>query len=243
MTRFTAALLAALGAATVSAHYAWIETSPVLRPGEKVQIKIGYGHEVTNSESAVSMDKLELWAIDPSGTKTALKPIVSDKWVIADFTAKEKGVYRFVLTQDRGVMSQTTKGFKAGGRDVHPDAKKSMKLWRSAVTYSSTDGVKYSTGKPLGLPFEVVADRKGDSLELTVLRDGKASSGTEIGLNVPGKEEADPVGKTDGNGRFVYKVPAGTKGPMLFVATSVEPAQKGANYDTNNLTSVLEVTW
>lgn len=234
---FVAALMAAT---TLSAHFAWVETSSAtLKAGQATTVKIGFGHEVGNSESAVSLDGLTLWAVAPNGEKSALTPRVDGKWVVADFKAKSAGVYRFVLAQDRGVMSQTTKGYKPGGRDVHPDAKKSMKMWRSAVAYAWTDGASHSAGKPLGLPIEVLADRKGDSVELTVLRDGKTVSGAEIGMNVPGKEEADPVGKSGTDGKFTHKLPA--KGPALFLVTTADPAPKGANYDTYNLTTVVVV--
>jgi uncharacterized GH25 family protein len=233
----TLTLAAALSA---SAHFAWLETDKaVVKAGETVKVKVGYGHEVGDSESAVSLDNLQLWAISPSGAKAALKPSVADKWVVADFTAKESGTYRFVMTQDRGVMSQTTKGYKAGGRDLHPDAKKSMKLWRSAVTYTSTDAAKADAGSAAGLPFEVIAARKGDNVEMTVYREGKPFPGAEVSLNVPGSEDANKIGDTDGNGRFVHKVSGA--GPKLFLITTAEPAPKGANYDTFNLTSVLVV--
>ncbi len=233
----TAALLLA-SAFAASAHYAWIETeAKTLAAGQTTKVKIGFGHEVGQSESAVNLDGLALWAIAPSGQKVALKPVPADKWVVAEFTAKEAGVYRFVMTQDRGVMSQTTKGFKPGGRDVHPDAKKSMKMWRSAVTYAGTGDKMHGAG--LGLPFEVLANRQGGAVELTVLRNGQPVTGAEVALNVPGKEEADKVGMTDASGKFRHSV-AGS-GPSLFLVTMSSPAPAGSNYDTETLTSVLVV--
>ncbi len=244
MKRFRISIFAvALTGLSLFGHYTWLETKAELKAGEKTTVKIGHGHEVTNSESAISLNGLELVAHAPSGKKIPLKPVASAAYLEASFTPDEMGVYRFVLTQDRGVMSQTTKGYKAGGRDVHPDAKTSMKLWRSASVYAWTQGAKYQAGKPLGLPLEVIADRKADSLELTVMRNGKPAPGVEVGVNVAGKEDADPIGKTDGSGKLLYKVPVSTKGAMLLVATLSEPAAKGANYDKDSLTSTLELTW
>jgi uncharacterized GH25 family protein len=234
--------LLSLAAAASLAHYAWLETDGVLTVGKKTMVKIGFGHEVTKSESAVPTEGLELWAIDPAGTKTSLTPAASGNWVTAEFTPKGAGTYRFVMAQDRGVLSQTTKGFKPGGRDVHPDAKKSMKLWRSAAVYASAGGAPVSAGAPLGLPLEVLMDRKPGEIHLTVFRAGQPAPGVEVALNVVGSEEAVPVGKTSTGGRLVVKQ-GQLKGPALYVVSLAEPAAKGANYDTNNFTSVLEVTW
>lgn len=234
-------LVAAL-AASAGAHFAWLEMDGALTVGKPAVVKIGYGHEVTKSESAVSTEGLQLWAIDPSGAKTALKPVASGNWVTAEFTPKAPGAYRFVMTQDRGVLSQTTKGFKPGGRDVHPDAKKSMKLWRSAVVYASAGGAPVSAGTPLKLPLEVLAERKPGELHLMVLRDGQAMPGAEVKLNQVGSEDTIPVGKTDASGKLVVKQ-GEMKGPALYVVSLEEPAAKGSNYDTNNFTSVIEVTW
>ena len=225
--------VATIAALSLPAHFAWLEAPTELKAGEAVKVKIGFGHEVGKSDSAVNVEGLEVWAISPSGVKTALKPVTADNWVVADFTPRETGVHRFAFAQDRGVISQTTKGYKPGGRDVHPDAKKSMKMWRSGVTETS--------GKPIGLAFEAVGHRKGDRIEITVFREGKPFSGADVALNVPGQEEAAKIGASDGNGRFTHPLAAGAKGPMLFLVTSVEPAHKGANFDTNNVASVLLV--
>jgi len=222
-----------------AAHFAWLETEAKrLQVGQTTKVKIGFGHEVGNSESAINLDGLELFAISPSGKKVALNPVAADKWVVADFTATETGVYRFVMTQDRGVMSQTTKGFKPGGRDVYPDAKKSMKMWRSAVTYVSAGGDQGHAAS-LGLPFEVMAQREGSKVLLTVLQGGRPFPNAEISLNVPGQEEANKIGVSNQMGNFEYKVPG--PGPNLFLVTTASPAPPGANYDTENLTSVLVI--
>jgi uncharacterized GH25 family protein len=224
------------------AHFAWLETDSTLTVGKSATIKIGYGHEVTKSESAVSTEGLKLWAIDPAGMKTELRPVASGDWVVAEFTPKAKGAYRFVMTQDRGVLSQTTKGFKPGGRDVHPDAKKSMKLWRSATVHASTPGEAVLAGAPLQLPLEVLMDRKPGEVHLTVLREGQPMLAAEVSLNVVGSEDTVPVGKTNPDGKLVLKQ-GSLKGPALYVVSLAEPAAKDANYDTNNFTSVVEVTW
>lgn len=233
-----------LGAATLSAHFAWVEAMPaMLEAGKTAKVRIGNGHDLAKSESAVSLDGLKLWAISPSGAKTELKPAAEGTWVTAAYSVKETGVYRFVMTQDRGVMSQTTKGYKPGGRDVHPDAKKSMKIWRSASAVAWTTGAKFTLVKPIGLGLELTGERTADGIALVVLRDGKPHAGADLAIGLPGKEDDEPIGKSDSNGRFVYKAPANAKGPIVFLATIIEPAQKGANYDTNNYAAALHLNW
>jgi uncharacterized GH25 family protein len=232
-----ATLLLAAAAFSATAHFAWIETeAKTLAAGQKTKVKICFGHEVGKPESAISLDGLEFWAIAPSGQKTALKATAAEKWLVADFTATEGGLHRFVMAQDRGVMSQTANGFKAGGRDAHPDAKKSMKMWRSAVTYA---GAGAGSASGLGLPLEVVAQRKGATVEMTLMRAGKPLAGADVALNVPGKEEAETIGVTDASGKFRHQM-AGS-GPVLFLFTTASPAPAGANYDTENMSSVFVV--
>jgi uncharacterized GH25 family protein len=235
-------VLFSLAAVAAVAHYAWLEIDGALVVGQPATVKIGYGHEVTKSESAVSVEGLQLVAIHPSGEQTALAPVPLGNWVTAKFTPKTPGVYRFVMTQDRGVLSQTTKGFKPGGRDVHPDAKKSMKLWRSAIVYAAAGGAPVTAGAPMRIPLEVLLDRKPGEVHLTVLRAGQPVPSAEVKLNQVGSEDAIPVGKTDAEGRLIVKQ-GGLRGPALYVVSLEEAAAKGANYDTNNFTSVVEVTW
>lgn len=228
-------------AASLSAHFAWID-APSLKVGETAKIRIGNGHDIASSESAINLDGLKAWAVTPSGAKSDLKVVADGKWVVANYAVKEAGNYRFVMVQDRGVLSQTPKGYKPGGRDVHPDAKKSMKIWRSAVAYAST-GAKATAVKPVGVEFEITAEQSGDSVVLSVYRGGKPFGGAGIAVGLPGMDDDKDLGKADSNGKFTYKIPAGAKGPAVFLATVAEPAAKGANYDTNNYTAAAYLNW
>lgn len=242
MRALRAAALVSVAIFAASAHFAWLETEPVLTVGKKTEVKVGFAHSVGPSESAVSLENLQLWAVDPSGAKTALTPVVSGAWVVAEFTPKSAGVHRFVMTQDRGVLSQTAKGYKPGGRDVHPDAKKSLKLWRSASVYASAGGAPVSAGAPLKLPLEVLMDRKADEMWLTVLRNGQPAAGAEVAASYPGKEDTVSVGKTNAAGKLAVKQNS-VKGPVAYVVSVEQPVAKGANFDTDSLTSVVHVTW
>jgi hypothetical protein len=147
------------------------------------------------------------------------------------------------MIQDRGVMSQTATGFQPGGRDKHPDAKRSMKIWRSAVAYARTSGVPVSRAKSLGLPIELVCEMKPGELELTALRNGKPAPGVEVTLAVAGKTEPDKVGKTDAAGKVTYKANPTANKALLFIAAVEEAMPKGSNYESNNLTAVLHLNW
>lgn len=231
-----------LAVATLSAHFAWID-APALKVGETAKVRIGNGHDIANSESAISLDGVKAWTVTPSGAKSDLKIAGDGKWVVANYSVKEAGAYRFYMIQDRGVLSQTPKGYKAGGRDVHPDAKKSMKIWRSAIAYASTANAKSAAAKPFGLDLELIAEPTADSVALTVYRSGKPFGGAAIAIGLPGKDDDEELGKADGNGKFTYKIPAGMKGPAVFIATATEPAHKGANYDTNNYAAAAYLNW
>jgi uncharacterized GH25 family protein len=230
-TRRTALLGALLGAATLSAHFAWVETASTLKMGEPARIRIGYGHDLAQSVSAASTEGLHLWAVGPSGTRTDLEPAADGNWLAATFTPKQKGFYRFVFVQDRGVLSQTTTGYKAGGRDVYPDAKRSFKSWRTGSVYASTPNAK-PVLKPLGLALEILAERNGKGeVILTVFRDGKPTAGVDVTCAVPGKTTSEKVGTSDEKGRVVAN-PA--PGPTFFQASVSTPAPTGSNYDSEN---------
>lgn len=236
-------LITALSGLAVTAHFAWIDLAGTLKTGQTATIRIGFGHDLGKSESAISLDGTSVFAIAPSGAKSALTPKVEGAWLVAGYPVKEAGSHRAYFTQDRGVISQTTKGYKPGGRDVHPDAKKSYRSWRSGMVYASTADAKAVPGKPLGLALETVAEKSSDGYAITVYRDGKPAADAEISGAWPGEEEAQPVGRADKSGRFVYKVPAGKKGAFLILASVIEPAPKGANYDTANFSASVLLNW
>lgn len=237
------AAISAVATAGLFAHFSWI--GPVvttLEVGETAKIRLGNGHTFPESEGFLKTEGLKVFAVSPSGARMDLKVTPAKNEVLTEAPIKEAGLYRFAYVHDRGILSQTAKGYLPGGRDVHPDAKKSFKSFRTSVAYAWTAGSKYSAPKPLGLTFEMTADKKGDAVTLTVLRDGKPFSGADLSVVWPGQEQKE-IGKTDATGKFVYTAPAGAKGPVLFTAASVEPAQKGANYDTINYGAGLFLPW
>lgn len=230
-----------IAAATLSAHFVWID-SPALKVGQTAKIRIGNGHDLGKSESALSRDGLKAWSISPSGTKSDMTFTQDGNWLSSSFPVKEPGAHRFVMTQDRGIFSQTTQGFKPGGRDVHPDAKKATKYWRSAIAYGSTDA-KMAPAQPLGLELELTLEQKANEIHLVVYRNGKSFKGAKLAIGLEGVEDDQEIGVSGENGKFTYKVRPGTKGPAVFLATILTDAPKGSNYDVSNHTAAAYLNW
>ncbi len=225
---------ALLGAATLSAHFVWVEMNPALKIGEPARIRLGYGHDLAKSASAPNAEGLKLWAVGPSGARSELQPAADGDWLAASFTPKQKGCYRLVFVQDRGVISQTADGYKPGGRDVHPNAKRSIKSWRTGSVYAATPNARL-VAKPLDLPLEILAERtQSGEVGLTVYRNGKPAAGVEVTCAAPGSTTAQKSGVTDAQGRLTAK-PA--KLPVLFLASVSTPAPAGSKYESENLSA------
>ena len=234
----------ALAAGVLSAHFVWMEgPAAKLAVGQTTEVRIGNGHDISESESPLKFDGGEAFAITPSGKRVALKPQVSGQWLSAPYEAREAGLHRFQFVQDRGPISRVDGAYLAGGRDSHPTADRSIYSWRTATSFGRTGAEKVTLGKPLGLPLELLAESVADGFAFTVMRDGKPVQGVEVGVVWPGDAQAEPFDKSDGKGRLSFKRPANAKGPVLFVAAVVDPAPHGAHYDTRNLTAAVHLYW
>lgn len=235
------AVSASLG--ILNAHFVWISpVSSKIMAGKPVQIQVGNGHEFPTSESPLTQDNLKVFAVSPSGVRTDIATAALGNFVTGKYAPKEPGMYRFAFVQDRGVLSQTPKGYLPGGKDKYPDAKRSFKSFRSAVAYAWTSEPNWmSESKSLGIPYEMTAAKSGDTIVLTVLKDGKPAPVSEISAVWPGQKE-EKVGKTGAGGKFSYSIPAGRKGPMLLLANLVAPVTS-SNYETDNYATALHLSW
>lgn len=227
----------------LAAHYTWMApASAPLIQGKLNKIQIAHGHMFPASEEAIAATQVRAFAISPSGKRTELKAMSAGKVVSLDYTPGEAGTHALGFVQDRGVSSRTPSGLKKGGKDVNPNATQAFRTVRTAVGYASTGKVT-PAGKGLGLEFEIVPQIAGGTITLQLLRAGKPLPGAGIGLLVNGAEEPNELGKTDAQGRLVYKPGAGIKPPVLFIADKSEPAQKGAAFDSTNLSTSLYLGW
>lgn len=220
-----------VAAATVWAHFTWI--APAVSPlvvGQIAKLQIGNGHHFPESETALRPGGVEVFGIAPSGKKTKLASAVTGTSLAAEYKVEESGMHRFVLLQDRGILSWTTNGVRPGGKAEHPGATRSARVFRSAISYAATPGAQYEKTKPLGIPFEMVAEVSSSEVILTVLKDSKPCVGAEIRLAAHDLGDK-ALGKTGPDGRFVYPLGSGAKGAMLFAVEFIEPAAASANYD------------
>jgi uncharacterized GH25 family protein len=229
--------------ATLFAHATWI--APVASPlevGKSVNVQIGNGHAFPESESALSPQNLEVFAVAPSGGKVELKPIKSGSFLTASYAVREPGMHRFVFVQDRGVISRTPQGLKPGGRDQNPGATQSMKMYRAAVAYAGTAGANLGPQSPLGVTFEVAPQRTKDSVIVSVLLNSKPVAGAKIRAVLPGQKEQE-LGSTGSDGKFTYRVPSGLSGPFLLIAAHSQKAAAGEKYDNADYSTALHLTW
>jgi uncharacterized GH25 family protein len=225
------------------AHATWV--APVAGPlevGKTVTVQVGNGHTFPASETVVPNENLQMYAVAPSGSKSKLQPNPAGLFVAASYKVAEPGVHRFVFVQDRGVMSRTPQGLKPGGRDQNPGATQSMKMYRSAVAYAATSGAKSKSLPAVGLTFEMLPSRSGDSMTVTALLDSKPVSGAAIRAVWPAKPEQE-LGSTGSDGKFSYRIPQGASGQFLLVAALSEKAGSEAKYDTSSYSTALHLTW
>ena len=237
-------IAATLGAGVLSAHFVWMEVAPAkLKIGQTVKVRIGNGHDIAASESPANFDGGKAFAVAPSGKRTELTPKVEGNWLTAPYRVAAPGLHRFQLVQDRGPISRVGEAYLPGGRDIHPTAERSIYSWRTAVSYGRTGAERFTPGRPLGLPLELLAESGPGGLLFTVMRDGKPAAGVEVGVAWPGDAQPEPIGQTDAAGKLEHTPAPAAKGPALFVAAVVEPAGQGDPFDTRNLTAVVHLSW
>lgn len=234
--QFVLAFLATAAAAL--AHYTWIAPIAPLEAGKLATIRIGHGHRFPQSEEAINVRQIDLYAIAPSGLKTKLEPTAASNVVAAAFTPKESGPHRIVMTQDRGISSRTPGGVKRGGRDANPDATQSYRTFRSAVAYAGA-----VSAKRIGLELELTAELSSGAWNVQLLKQGKPAAGISVSVFLAGSATATDAGKTGPDGKLRYQPPSDVKGPAMFSVEFKDPAPAGAPYDTVNYESSLYVNW
>jgi len=231
-----------LVAGMAAAHFGWIApVNPVLQIGVATPVKLGVGHELGISESAPPMAGLESYALAPSGARTPLRLATKGPWVVTEYTPKEAGQHRLVLTHDRGIRSRTPKGIVEGGRDKNPTATEAFRSVRTGVAYAATAGAKFAP-KAAGLVYELIPERTEKGLTVTLLLRGKPCAGGNVTVSWEGKKEVT-VGTTGADGKTSYVAPAGAKGPVVVLAGQAMAAAKGAGYDKDNYQTALYLNW
>jgi uncharacterized GH25 family protein len=216
-------------AATAFGHFTWVAPSGELAAGKPIKIMVAHGDRFPHGDEAINAAQVKLWMLSSSGVKTDLKPVATKTAVLADFTPTQTGPHRIVFTQDRGVMSRTPKGVKPGGRDQNPGATESFALLRSGLHYLGSNTAALPA---LGLDLELTAHADKGNWNLQLLRGGKPVAGETVKVLLNNQEEGAAVGKTDANGKLVFKPAAGYKGPVLFLAEVKEKLTGAIDYRT-----------
>jgi uncharacterized GH25 family protein len=241
---FGIAVIGMLAAGTILAHYTWV--APVEAPmeiGKTSTVRISHGHKFPNSEEPINAGQVELFVLSPSGARVKLDPAALATVVTAKYAAKEAGLHRIVMLQDRGVASRTPKGVQQGGRDKHPDAIQAYRTFRSAVAYATTAKSAVAGAQPAGLEFELAGQYSNGAWQLQLMKQGKPVPDVPIEVFMAGAAEASAAGRTGPNGSLTYRPPAGAKGPAMFSAEVKQAPPAGAKYDAVNYSTSLYVSW
>ena len=237
------AFAGALVAASALAHYTWVCPVEVsLEVGKTSTVRINHGHKFPQSEEAIDLRKVELFALAPSGARVKLEPAAAGHAVTASYAVKEAGLHRIVFVQDRGVISRTPKGVQPGGRDQNPDATQAYRTLRSSVAYAVASKAPSKSVKPVGLEFELAGEYANGAWQLQLMKQGKPVADASIEVFLVGAPQA-AAGKTGNDGRLTYRPPDGAKGPAMFSAQAKEPPPAGAKYDSVNYATSLYVSW
>ena len=198
---------------------------------------VAHGDRFPHTDEAVNAAQVKLFVLAPSGARVDLKAVAEKIAVTADFTPREAGGHRIVFTQDRGSMSRTPAGVKAGGRDRNPNAAEAFALVRTGVSYVGVGGPV----APAGLDLEITARLESGVWHLQLLRSGKPLAGETVRVLLKEHEDAATVGKTGTDGKLTYK-PVAAAGPLLFLA-EVKEDVSGMPIDFRTLSTSTYVSW
>lgn len=238
-----ALLLGGLASAVALGHYTWVAPTATLEVGKPATIQISHGDTFAVSDEAINAEQVDLYVLAPSGAKVKLAAARAKGSVTAPFTAKEAGLHRIVMVQDRGITSRTPKGVRQGGRDKNPDASTASRTFRTAIAYVNASAGAAKTAKPVGLELELAAERTASGWQVQLLKNGKPASGIAIEVFLSGMAKGIDAGKTGADGKITWQPAAGAKGPAMFSAMFKDKAPSGAAYDAVNYETSLYVSW
>jgi uncharacterized GH25 family protein len=230
-------LVVLCGAVSAFGHYTWVAPSDALVAGRPVKIMVAHGDRFPHGDEAINAAQVRLWMVAANGSKSDLKPVATKTAVLADFTPAASGPHRIVFTQDRGVLSRTPAGVKAGGRDRNPSATEVFSLMRTGLHYVGDPGGV----SPVGLELELTAKFDAGVWILQLLRSGKPLAGEAVKVVLKEEEKDVVIGKSGADGRLNYTPVSGYKGPLLFLVDFKEKPAGGA-VDSRTISTSTYVT-
>ncbi|MDZ7639181.1 MAG: hypothetical protein U5J83_13180 [Bryobacterales bacterium] len=192
------ALLALLLAASLGwSHYTWLVRTHYSASGDTAYLELGHGHDFPVSEEAPATTHLKAFLVGEDGSRKPVKMATTPKSLKLEAKLASKKLARVYYVRDRGVMSQTSGGWKDGGRDQFPDAKASRKILQYGIAWVGFTGTTNSSA-PLGLELELNYESGLRGRMVRAWRKGKPAreGGSDCGI---GRRPRDQAGQ-DGSG-------------------------------------------
>lgn len=215
-------------------HSSWIRLAREDKNSKSILVMIAHGHKFPEGGHKLQPEFVKVYEIDGKGNKTQFLLNETVNSLSGSFKKDVQKGGRFCFVYDRGVMSKTTRGWKQGGKDVHPEALQRM---RSLVSGCGLIGMDLKETSPMGFPVELLLVKFDKDVTLHLLKDSKPYAGADIMVQLPGKEEK-LAGKTDAKGEIKIALPA-RKGEMLFAAEFRINHPAGSDLDVENFNATL----
>jgi uncharacterized GH25 family protein len=231
------------GAVLAFAHSAWLAPAPgKVRAGSPVAVVLASGHSFPRSEEPVKGLDLKMKVIAPDGKTEVVGTADKGRGLEASFPTSSEGLYRAVIEYDRGIISQTSEGWKPGGRSNYPSARSVIKSYNSFICAVRTLKAGPAAPAPLGLAFELSWKAEGGRLAVMATDRGRPVASAEISA-VFGSGDIKPIGKTDASGRLTIEVPVDFHGPVLLTGAISKEMPAGSDYDAERSSSTYYFTW
>jgi uncharacterized GH25 family protein len=218
-------------------HLSWIRIEKASDAGQSVRITVAHGHKFPEGGHQLTPEFVKAFYISQAGEKSLFKFDKSVEGLSGSFKIIKPGVHRFCFVYDRGVMSKTTQGWKAGGKDIYPKGIERMKTVQTGTSLIKTGSGLWGEIVPAGLPVELLPVKFGKEMTLRLLKDTKPYPGVDIILQLPGKDEK-LIGKTDTKGEIKIVLPT-EKGEILIGAEFRIDHPAGSVVDRENYASSL----
>jgi uncharacterized GH25 family protein len=218
-------------------HLSWIRIEKAGDAGQSVRITVAHGHKFPEGGHQLVSEFVKAFYISETGEKS---PFIFEKpaeGLSGSFKIAKPGVHRFCFVYDRGVMSKTTQGWKAGGKDMYPKAIERMKTVQTGTSLIKAGSGAWGKIAPAGLPVELLPVKFGKEMTLRLLKDAKPYPGADIILQLPGKDEK-LIGKTDAKGEIKIVLPT-ERGEILIGAEFRIDHPAGSEVNRENYAAAL----
>lgn len=217
-------------------HYTWLVRTHYSASGDTAFLELGHGDKFPVSEEASSTTNLKAYLVGQDGARKPLEISASPSALKIEAKLPSKQMARVYYVRDRGVISQTSAGWKAGGKDKYPDAKASRRSVQYGVSWIGFSGTT-NNAAPIGLELELNYESGIRGRLVRAWRNGKPLRNLEI-VAILEDGKVIKLDQTDRDGYVkLGSVPEDV--PVLFSASLTEKASKGSNFDETVLSCTL----